>query len=308
MTKTKSTESRISPQVSIIIPAFNEAKGIAEVLPRLMNALPDAEIIVVDDGSVDGTAEIALTMPGLHVERHPFNRGYGSALRTGMTLAKGDLIAWFDSDGEHRESDLVAMIDRVGKERLAAVLGRRPSGSSPLVRRTGKWLIRLLAQSVGFEANADLNCGLRVFRRDAIMPYLSLLPSGFSASLTTSLVMIERGYPVAFHPIEIRPRHGESKVVIRDGFAAITLVLRMLMLFAPLRLFLPSGAMLISLGLVYGLTISALDRTGFPTAGLLAILVGLNICMLGLIADQISQMRLARLDNQRSRSSPDAGP
>lgn len=295
-----------SRRLSIVVPAYNEAAGIGGVLDGLTAAFREAEIIVVDDGSADGTGEVARTHVGVRVLRHEFNRGYGASLRSGMLAAKGDLLAWFDSDGEHRTADLAAMVERLGQERLAAVIGQRSASASPALRRTGKWLIRLLARLLGFGAETDLNCGLRVFRREVIMPYLSLLPNRFSASLTTTLVLVERGYPVKFHPIEIAPRVGTSKVGFGDGFAALALVLRMLMLFEPLRLFLPSGAAIFALGLIYGLWISAADGTGFPVAGLLAVLVGLNVCMLGLIADQISQMRLTRLDSSKDGPSGDA--
>ena len=296
MSLDRNTDDAASKFLSVVVPAFDEAGGIGRVIDALRAAFPDSEIVVVDDGSTDGTGAIAASRGGVRVLAHDFNRGYGASLRTGMAATSRPLIAWFDSDGEHRVEDLRAMVARLQRDKLAAVIGSRGAGG-PAVRRTGKWMIRLLARVFGFGAETDLNCGLRVFRRDVVMPYLSLLPNRFSASLTTTLTLIERGYPIAFHPIVIEPRVGTSKVALGDGFAAIALVLRMLMLFAPLRLFLPSGAALVVLGTIYGLAISVIDGTGFPVAGLLAILVGLNIGMLGLIADQISQMRLARIES-----------
>ncbi|MBM3491312.1 MAG: glycosyltransferase family 2 protein [Alphaproteobacteria bacterium] len=293
------TLAQSRPPLSIVMPAFNEAAGIGGVLDGLRRAMPEVEIIVVDDGSTDGTAELLAARNDVRLLVHPFNRGYGAALKTGMRAATGDAIAWFDSDGEHRVSDLQAMLDRLAKERVAAVLGRRPRRQGAKVRIIGKAAIALLAMGLGFPPAADLNCGLRIFRREAVMPYLSLLPNGFSASLTTTLVLLERRYPVAWQPVGTAPRLGKSKVALRDGFASLALVMRAILLFAPLRFFLPPGLLLTALGTLYGLVVALNRHEGIPVAGMLVTLLGLLMCLLGLLADQLSQLRLAELDRQQ---------
>jgi hypothetical protein len=196
------------------------------------------------------------------------------------------------------------MADRIGRERLVAVLGRRQMNASPLVRMVGKLLIVLLARSLKVRQGADLNCGLRIFRREVLVQILPILPDGFSASLTSTLAVAERGYPVAFHDITLRRRVGESKVRLRDGFRTMALVVRLVMLFAPLRIFGRSGVLLTLVGLVYGVAVSLADRRGFPVAAVVAVVVGFMLCMLGLIADQISQLRMEPLRHAVAQIEP----
>jgi len=281
--------------LAVVIPAYDEEQGVRATLINLRSALPDAEVIVVDDGSSDGTAAAAMSVPGVRVVRHAYNAGYGASIKTGVALATRQYVAWFDADGEHRVDDLVAMVDRMRRERLAAILGHRRLRQSPALRIAGKLVILALARSLDVSQGSDLNCGLRVFRRDVISHYLPLLPDGFSASLTSTTIMIERNYPMAFHPITMGARVGTSKVRMRDGFGTLMLVLRIVMLFAPLRIFLRLGVNVAAAGLIYGLAISLIRGQGFPAAAVLGVVVGFLLCMLGLIADQISQLRMERL-------------
>lgn len=291
-------------RLSIVIPAFNEAEGIGKTLESLRAALPEAEIVVVDDGSSDGTGERAAAFPGVRVVTHPFNRGYGAALKTGMARATREYVAWFDADGEHRVDCLMEMVARLEAERLVAVIGQRTNpGRSPL-RRFGKLAIRMVARSLGVKTGSDFNCGLRVFRRTMILPYRSLLPDGFSASMTSTMVMLARRYPVAFHPVEVDPRIGTSKVALLDGFSSLMLVLRTITLFAPLRFFLGTGAILFAVGFVYGLVMAMIMGLGLPAAALLLLNAGMLLGMLGLIADQISQIRLRELEQREEDASP----
>ncbi len=287
--------------VSIVIPAFNEEHGLPRTLEGLVADLPGAEIIVVDDGSTDATAESATGFPAVTCVSHTFNRGYGGALKTGIRLASRELVAWFDADNEHRTEDLKAMIETMRVARVVAVIAQRSrSGPSPL-RNWGKFIIRMLARSFNVNAGKDINCGLRVFRRDIIERYLTILPDGYSASITSTMIMVERGYPVNFHQVHLNPRIGRSKVRIGDGFMALMLVLRMIMLFAPLRIFLRFGLLLLAGGFCYGLALALTFGAGWPAASVLVMLSGLMMSLFGLIADQISQMRLSRYDTSSYR-------
>lgn len=283
-------------QLSIVIPAYNEEEGIRPTLTELQARLPEAEIIVVDDGSHDHTATIVAEFPNIILVQHPFNRGYGAALKTGMTVANRELVAWFDADNEHRVDDLVAMADRLATEQVAAVIGqRRFSGISPL-RTWGKFVIRLLARSLSSEGGKDINCGLRVYRREVIIKYTPLLPNSFSASITSLIILLERGYPLLFQPIETKQRIGTSKVRVADGFVAMMLVLRVLMLFAPMRIFLRFGLLLVAIGAVYGLTLAMIVGQGIPASAVGLALAGVLTALFGLMADQISQLRLTAYD------------
>ena len=312
MNDAKQLAEGIAERLSVVIPAYNEVGGIAGTLRSLREAIPTCEIIVVDDGSTDGTGEQVRAFPDVTLLRHEYNRGYGGSLKTGMARASGDYVAWFDADGEHRVEDLIAMVAHLEREKLVAVIGHRTNPGSSLLRRSGKFGIRLLARSLGVHTGSDLNCGLRVFRRDIIVPLARLLPDGFSASMTSTMVMLARRYPIAFDPVATGPRVGESKVVLRDGFRSLLLVVRTIMLFAPLRIFLGSGAILIVVGSAYGLITAMIARAGLPVAALLLINTGLMLAMLGLIADQVSQTRLEQLDvldsDRAVRRSTDRDP
>jgi glycosyltransferase involved in cell wall biosynthesis len=283
-------------KLSVVIPAFNEEGGIGPTLRDLADGVPGAEIIVIDDGSSDRTAEIVLEFPGVVLAQHPFNRGYGAALKTGMSLASRELVAWFDADHEHRVADLVAMTELIERDRPAIVIAqRRSSGPSPM-RNAGKFVIGLLARSLEFKGGKDINCGLRVFQREVITRYLDLLPNGFSASITSTMIMLERGYPILYHPIEVDRRIGQSKVKVSDGFRAMILVLRTIMLFAPMRIFLRLGMILFLAGAVYGIVMALIAGRGLPAVAVILMIIGVVSGFFGLIADQISQMRLAMYD------------
>jgi glycosyltransferase involved in cell wall biosynthesis len=280
--------------VSIIIPAYNEQDGIIATLENLREYFPAAEIIVVDDGSQDGTAERVARFQGVRLLQHHFNRGYGGALKTGMRSATRELIAWFDADNEHRADFLQEMILRLQDEKLAAVLGQRPKSVS-IVRGVGKYFIRMLARILRVKSGTDLNCGLRVFKRDMILPYLQILPDTYSASLTSTIILVEQRYPFKFHSIQTNQRIGNSKVALSDGFNTMLLVLRVITLFAPMRIFLQTSLYLLLIGGGYSLYVALTKGEGLPVLGAFILIAGVLIAILGLIADQISQIRISAL-------------
>jgi glycosyltransferase involved in cell wall biosynthesis len=283
--------------LTIVIPAFNEAEGIKATLDGLTAMLQGAEIIVVDDASTDATSEIVLRyFPQVTLVQHIFNRGYGDSLKTGMSLAKNEYVAWFDADNEHRSDHLIEMYKKIRTLKLAAVIGQREKPGISSIRNWGKFIIRMLAKSLNYKGGPDMNCGLRIFRTDVIAQYIPVLPNAYSASITSTLLMLERGYPTQFHPIEVNPRLGQSKVRLTDGFMSLVLVLRIIMLIAPMRIFLGLGLLFLASGLGYGFVVAILKQQGFPMFAGLFSMLGLVLVILGLIADQVSQMRLSSLD------------
>jgi len=283
-------------RLSVVIPAFNEAEAIGKTLEQILAATPGAEILVVDDFSRDRTCEIATAFAGVRVIRHSFNRGQGASLKTGMRAATRPYVAWFDADNEHKTGDLERLFKRMLDDRLVAVIAQRTNGSTSTVRALGKWMIRLIGRGMQIKAGSDLNCGLRIFRRPVILRYLALIPDRFSSSLVTTLVMLERRYPLAFVPITTSPRIGVSTVRLKDGFEAILQLLRAILLFAPMRIFLPVGLWTIGAGLLYSAVVALFAGRGVPVGGMLLVLAGLMTMILGLLADQISQMRLGQFD------------
>lgn len=292
-----SISKRTFESLSIVIPAYNEVEGIAVTLSSLIDKLPGVEIIVVDDASTDGTGDVVVSkFPQVTLIQHLFNRGYGGALKTGMSVADRDFVAWFDADNEHRVEHLIEMYEKIHDLKLAAVIGQRQRPGASSIRNWGKFIIRMLAKSLKYKGGPDMNCGLRIFRRQVISQYLSLLPNAFSASMTSTLLMLERGYPTQFHLIDVNPRLGNSKVRLSDGFMSLVLVLRMIMLVAPLRIFLRLGLMFMLVGTAYGGILALVSKQGFPILAAIIVLLGIILSILGLIADQISQSRLSQFD------------
>jgi glycosyltransferase involved in cell wall biosynthesis len=293
-------ENEWESKVTVVIPAYNEDEGIPSTLINLRKKLPNVKVIVVDDASTDNTANVALKVDGIRVIQHGYNYGYGGALKTGMVYADTEFVAWFDADGEHRIEDLIAMVDIIYREGCGAVIGQRTTGSTTRIRAVGKWVIRLLARSLDVRAGSDLNCGLRVYKRDLICRYLTVLPDGYSASLTSLMIMLEQGYPISFYPVETEARIGKSKVKLMDGFNTMALVLRIIMLFAPLRIFVRGGVILLLLSMIYSLVLALSFGTGVPVGGALGIMAGGMSLVVGLIADQISQLRLLQLSSNQT--------
>jgi glycosyltransferase involved in cell wall biosynthesis len=283
--------------LTIILPAYNEENGIKSTVETLRAKLPNAKILVVNDHSSDNTAQYALQVPNVRVVTHSYNVGYGGALKTGMALADTEYVAWFDADGEHRVDDLIGMANKIHTEGLLAVVGQRPSGTSNRIRSIGKFMIRMIVRTMRVNAGRDLNCGLRVFKRDIICRYLFVLPDGYSASLTSLMIFLEREYPMAFYPVKINPRIGTSKVKLRDGFNTMALVIRITTLFAPLKIFLRFGAVIFLLGIIYSLYKALQLGGGVPVAGAVSTLGGVLLMAVGLLADQISQLRLIQLSS-----------
>lgn len=287
-----------SRPVTIVIPAYNEEGGIGDVLSALRASLPPsvAEIIVVDDGSTDRTAEIA-EAAGVRVLRHPSNRGYGASLKTAIRSVTTEYVLTMDADGQHRLEDVAALCAAVtGEHAPDCVIGHRTQLlHSRLWRMPGKWFLTKLARILTQKEIRDLNSGLRVIRRDVLLKYMHLCPSGFSFSTTITVALASRGYRIDFVPIKVEPRVGKSMVSIGTGFQTILLVLRLASLFNPLRVFLPLAMLFILFGI--GWTIPYLiDGQGLTVAAMLSILTGVLLFGLGLICDQVAQLRLERYE------------
>ena len=284
--------------ISIVIPAHNEAQGIGDVLRDLGDHKPPGviEIIVVDDGSTDGTAKIAADA-GVRVLRHANNRGYGAALKTGIRAAAGAYVLTMDADGQHRLEDVARLCEAPrSAESPECVIGQRTAlVHSPLWRMPGKWLLRWMAQFLTRRKIPDLNSGLRLMRRDVAMRYINLCPQGFSFSTTITMALLSRGYGVEFVPIEVKRRVGKSTVSVRTGFDVILLVLRLATLFNPLRIFLPASVLCVLGGIGWGARY-AIAGQGVTVASMLAILTGVLLFALGLVCDQVAQLRLERYE------------
>ncbi len=283
-------------EYSIIIPCFNEGEVIQEVLTALkaflhQNLEDTYEIIVVDDCSTDDTPEKLKRLEGIRVFRHPINRGYGASIKTGIRLARGAFVATFDGDGQHNPADLLHLCQKIHTEQWALIVGARAKVlHSKLWRMPGKWLLGWLANFLSRTKIPDLNSGLRVFQKEIISRYLHLCADRFSFSTTSTLILLNRGYSIAYLPIEVKDRQGKSTVSLMTGYETILLILRIVCLFDPLRVFIPASVMLVVVGIIHAIPYFVLKR-GLTTGSVLIILAGILVFFFGLLADQISALR-----------------
>jgi len=282
--------------LTICVPAYNEASGIKTTLEGLISKFQSAEIIVVDDGSTDETFELAKSVQGIVVLSHERNRGYGASLKTAIRHSKGKVIAWFDADGQHRLEDLEKIVQPVLADEMDMVIGARGEGSDiRMDRLPGKLLLKFVAELIVGESIPDLNSGLRCFKSDVIKRYLHLLPEGFSASTTSTLLMKKRGYRIEFLNIIANKRVGKSSVnMLHDGLATFGLILRILILFNALPFFSILGALQIFTGLLWGFWY--LSNGGFSVFASTLIISGMLTLFMGLICDQITELRKERLE------------
>ena len=281
--------------LTIVIPAYNEASGLPAVLDSLRTFDVDgasARVIVVDDGSSDDTARVA-GQHGATVIRHARNLGYGAALKSGFRCAETPFVATMDADGQHTVEALAAVWAR--RHDADMVVGARSGLHAPLWRMPGKWCLGAMARYLSRQPIPDLNSGLRVYRRDVLTRYLHLCPSGFSLTTTITLALLSRGWRVIYAPIAVRPRTGRSTVTLVTGLETIILILRVLSLFNPLRVFVPVAALTAGVGIAWGVPIALAGR-GVSVGSMLAIVTAVILFALGLLCDQISQLRLERFE------------
>jgi glycosyltransferase involved in cell wall biosynthesis len=285
--------------VSIVIPAFNEEQGVGSVIAELREVVSKngitAEIIVIDDGSTDRTAAAAAAA-GARVFRHRSNRGYGAALKSGISGASNEYILITDADGTYPCEYIPEMLKRL--ESSDMVVGARIGSDVkiPLIRKPPKWVLNRLANYMTNAKIPDLNSGLRAFRRNVAMQYFAILPDQFSWTTTITLAMHCDKYAVVYIPINYRGRRGRSKIVPWDAGNFLILILRTAMLFKPLRVFVP----IVLFCLLYGVVKMTIDLNRDPNisaSALLAFVSALIILLIGMLGDALAT-RLGRLNPQ----------
>ena len=277
---------------SIIVPALNEAEAVGDLVRALRGGAAWHEVIVVDDGSTDGTGERAREA-GAIVVRHPYNKGNGAAVKSGVRRATGDAILIVDGDGQHRPADAVRLVTRLDEYDL--VVGARSAATqASMARRLGNALLNRLATYLTDREIPDLTSGFRAARRECMLEFLHLLPNGFSTPTTTTLAFIKAGYSVAFEPIDAEQRQGKSKIKLaRDGAKFFLILLKIITIFSPLKIFVPVSLVTFLLGFGYAIW-TAVRQSHVTNSSVLLILLAVVIFLVGLVSEQISALRFER--------------
>jgi glycosyltransferase involved in cell wall biosynthesis len=280
-------------ELTIVVPAYNEAAAIGQTIEALTAVLAkaaiDGEVVIVDDGSTDGTGDAA-EKTGVRVIRLPENSGYGFALKTGIAETESKFVAIIDADGTYPADKLPDMLALCRNADM--VVGDRGAAMKNVqwIRRPPKWILNTLANMLADRKIPDLNSGLRVFKRSSLERFVPLLPDGFSFTTTITLSMLCSKLRVIYTPITYAKRVGQSSMRPTAFFTFILLVLRIIVFFQPLRVFMPLGAVLFLFGAAkFAYDITKMNLSESAIFGLLAALL---VWSLGLIADMISRLHL----------------
>ena len=279
--------------LSIILPAKNEAAALADLLPRLRRAQPGAEIIVVDDGSTDETAQLCENA-GVRSVRQPYSMGNGAAIKRGAREARGDVLVFMDADGQHDPALIDRLLHRLD-EGFDMVVGARDwAGQAGVSRGLANTFYNWLAsQMTGFEVK-DLTSGFRAVRAERFREFLHLLPNGFSYPTTCTMAFFRSAYAVAYEPVPVAKRIGRSHIrPLRDGLRFLLIIFKIATLYSPLKLFVPASAVFFLTGLgYYAWTYTTQHR--FTNMSLLLFSAAVIIFLIGLISEQITALTYRR--------------
>ena len=279
--------------LSIVIPAKNEAGAIGTVVAGAKEACPDAEIIVVDDGSEDDTAAVAKAA-GAKVVRHPESLGNGAAVKAGARAATGDIIAFMDGDGQHDAAEFAPLLGKLD-DGYDMVIGARDSGShANFGRLYANGIYNVVASWLTGRRIPDLTSGFRVVRRALFKQFLYLLPNGFSYPTTITMAFLRAGYPITFETIPVDKRIGKSHIrPIRDGLRFMVIIFKIATLYSPLKIFLPISAGFFATGLGwYAYTFSTMGR--FTNMSMLLFSASVIVFLIGLISEQITALTYSK--------------
>jgi glycosyltransferase involved in cell wall biosynthesis len=276
-------------QLSVILPAKNEADALRRLLPQIKEHVAAAEIIVVDDGSEDDTADIA-RRAGAHIISHPYPLGNGAAVKAGARAATGDTLVFMDADGQHDPADITRLLASLERGYDMAVGARDRNSQATFFRALANAFYNRAASWMTGHHIEDLTSGFRAVRAAPFRRFLSLLPNGFSYPTTITMAFFRSGYPVAYVPIRAARRVGTSHLnPLSDGIRFLLIMFKVATLYSPLRIFAPVGAGFVSIGLIHYLY-TYMTMTRFTNMSALLISAGILVFMLGLVSEQITSL------------------
>ena len=283
-----------NPRITIILPAYNEEPVIGGVIEKLKALDLDADILVIDDCSSDKTKEVA-EQAGARVIRHPYNKGNGAAIKTGVRNALGEIIVTMDADGQHNPDDVPRLLKDIGE--FDMVVGARTDSSEGKVHRNiaNKIYNRLASYLCTFKVE-DLTSGFRAVKTSVARKFVYLFPNRFSYPTTITMSLIKGGFNVKYEPIEAARRVGKSKIkLFRDGAKFFIIIFKIATLFRPIKIFLPVSILLFLLGIIrYAYTFITEHR--FTNMSMLLLVASVNIFLLGLLAEQVAELRYDKTD------------
>ena len=276
--------------VSIVIPARNEEAGLQKTLPPLLELYPEAEIIVVNDGSDDGTARVC-EEHGVVQVRHPYPQGNGAAIKSGARAATGDVLVFMDGDGQHSSTAIAGLLEKI-EQGYHLVVGARKGAKSQarLARWSANSLYNFLASKMVNHKIEDLTSGFRAARRDKFLEFLYLLPNGFSYPTTSTMAFFRAGYSVCFVPIEVAQRLGKSHInLLRDGVRFFLIIFKIGTLYSPLKIFFPLSIGLVLLGGANYFYTYLVDER-FTNMSAMLFLASIMVFLIGLVSEQITNL------------------
>ncbi len=274
---------------SIVLPCKNEGASLKRILPTLIEKYPQAEIIVVNDGSSDNTQEICEKQK-IRLINHPYNMGNGAAVKAGVRSASNDTIVLMDADGQHKPEDIPRLLDKLEQGFDMVVGARDSSGQASLGRLAANTVYNKLASWMVRHKIEDLTSGFRAVRADRFREFLHLLPNGFSYPTTCTIAFFRSGYAVGYLPIKAEKREGKSHIkVVRDGIRFLLIIFKIISLYSPLKIFFPLSVTHFTLGMSYYIyTYTTMGR--FTNMSALLFSMAIFIFLIGLISEQITML------------------